>query len=80
MSNEIFHTLPRRLKNIILNHIWYYEDGRKEEILKCIDVWVIGTICDPSMNMTITRFCPQSYNAKKILATHNEIISYFIIE
>jgi len=80
MSNKIFHTLLRRLKNIILNHIYYHKTDEETEILKCIDEWVVGTICDPTMNMTITRFCPQSYNSKKILATHNEIISYYLIE
>ena len=76
-KNHKFNSMPNRLKNIIMSHINYYEDGRKDEIYKSVDVWVIATILDPTMNMPINRFCPQSYSNTKIKSTYTEIAGYY---
>ncbi len=78
--NQKFNSMPNRLRRIIMSHIDYYEDGRKDEIYKSVDLWVVATILDPTMNMPINRFCPQSYSNTKIKSTYTEIDGYYITD
>ena len=36
-KNQKFNSMPNRLRRIIMSHIDYYEDGRKDEIYKSKD-------------------------------------------
>ena len=78
MTNTNFRKLSKRLQNIVISHMMYYQEVEGQmftDYRKNGDEYIANFMLDES---SIWKFCPRSYTKRKRKETHDEIIKQIL--